>query len=196
MYGTHSVTKTDEFSEGFQSDSVFYILYTDWSWSSNIRVTHISLSQIWTPCSNSELCLPEWEWRWRTKYFPFSLLSFPNLTVLQQVMDPSNWWLNSHLFSFLYWEPFNYYFANFFYKGGMYRVHCTPLIHNLFFGNPRQERKKRQERFLKITFAILVMFSSDLFSSEHSLIKGTLRAFEHTNHRGSRTHRPRGNTTH
>ena len=33
---------------------------------------------------------------------------------------------------------------------------------------------------MKITFAILVMFSSDLFSSEQSLIKGTRRAFEHT----------------
>ena len=44
---------------------------------------------------------------------------------------------------------------------------------------------------MKITFAILVMFSSDLFSGEQSLIKGTRRAFEHTNHRGSKTRQER-----
>ena len=109
-----------------------------------ILVTHISLSQIWTPCSNLELCLPgqqsEWEVEtWRTKCFHLSLRSFPNLTVLQQVMDPGNWWLNSYLFSFLFWEPFNYYFAGFSTKG-----RWAPLIHNLFFGKARQERKHCQ----------------------------------------------------
>ena len=37
----------------------------------------------------------------------------------------------------------------------------------LVFRQPKTREKKRQARFLKITFAILVMFFSDLFSSEH-----------------------------